>query len=185
MNIQSLEQVRVINETMERLYGKHTIKDAPNFRLVYCGDQFEKRKGEFSVYSGDIYLRTESGIREVKKYAYIDDDIWIIERLIPNHHQDVMEGSFVYEPVYAFPPLDHVPPLKAIIFFMNMFFIVGGTAQQPKTEEEALDRHNKRKAEEVIKARELLDTEYDYTEISMRLKHGSAISFGGKGLSDG
>lgn len=178
MNIQSLEQVRIINEKLENLYGRNTVVNLPNFRLSYCGDLYEKRSGTFSVYSGDIFLREETGIREVKKYAYIDDDIWLIERLIPNPHQDVMAGSHSYECVYSFPKIDHVPPLRAIIFFMNAFFVIGGTEnlRQPKTEKEALDRDNKRKDAEVKKARELLDTEFDYTEISMRLKHGSAVA---------
>lgn len=174
MDIGKLEEVRLINEKLEKLYGKHTIKNQANFRLVYCGEQFERRQGTFSVYSGDVFLREETGIREVKKYEYIDDDIWIIERLVANLHTDVMDGDYVYEPVYAFPKIDHVPPLRAIIFFMNSFFIVGGTTK--KTEKDAIAADEERKRLETIKIREMLDTEMDYTEVSMRLKHGSAVT---------
>lgn len=174
MEISKLEEVRLINEKLEKLYGKHTVKNQANFRLAYCGEQFETRKGTFSVYSGDVFLREESGIREVKKYAYLDDDTWIIERLIPNLHTDVMDGDFVYEPVYAFPKIDHVPPFRAINFFMNMFLVVGGTTK--KTEKDAIAKDEERKIAETKKIRELLDTEMDYTEMSMRLKHGAAVT---------
>lgn len=174
MEISKLEQVRLINEKLERLFGKHAIKNLPNFRLSYAGEQFEKRQGTFSVYCGDIFLREESGIREVKKYAYLDDDTWLMERLVPNLHQDVMEGDYTYECFYAFKKIDHVPPLRAVIFVMNMLLVVGGT--QPKTEKEAVARDEERKQRESKKIREMLDTEMDYTEISMRLKHGAAVT---------
>jgi hypothetical protein len=174
MDISNLEQVVSINKTLERLYNRHPVKPLPNFRLVFAGEQFEKRKGTFSVYSGDIFLREETGIREVKKYRYLDDDIWVIERLVANTHTDVMEGDYVYEPVYAFPKIDHVPPVRAIIFFMNMMFLVGGT--QPKNEKEAIAQDNVKKSQETKKVREILDTKFDYTETSMRLKHGAAVT---------
>lgn len=174
MDINNLEQVRSINETLGRLYGRHTAKNLPNFRLVYCGEMFEKRSGTFRVYSGDIFLREEVGIREVKKYEYIDDDIWLVERLVPNTHTDVMEGDYVYECFYSFKKIDHVPPIRALIFLINSLMVVGG--HQPKNEKEAIARDDERKKQETIKIREMLDTELDYTEVSMRLKHGSAVT---------
>jgi hypothetical protein len=174
MNISQLEEVRSINEKLETLYGRHTVKNLPDFRLSYCADQYERRSGTFKVYSGDIFLREETGIREVKKYAYIDDDIWLVERLVPNTHQDVMDGDYVYECFYAFKKIGHVPPLRAVIFLMNSLLVVGGL--QPKTEAEAINRDNERKAHETKKIREILDTELDYTELSMRMKHGAAVS---------
>lgn len=174
MDISNLEQVRIINETLGRLYGIHTIKNLPNFRLAYCADRYEKRQGTFSVYSGDIFLREETGIKEVKKYPYIDDDIWLAERLVANMNQDVMEGDYVYECFYSFKKIDHVPPIKAMIFLINSLLVVGG--HQPKTEKEAVYRDEERKKKETKRIREVLDTELDYTEISMRLKHGSAVT---------
>lgn len=176
MNISNLQQVVEINKQLENLYGIHTIKNLPNFRLAYAGEQYEKRSGEFSVYSGDIYLRTETGIHEVKKYPQIEDDIWIVERLVPNQHQDVMEGDYIYECLYAFKKIDHIPPIRAIEFLIRSLFVINGTQLQPKTEKEAIEKDNEKKKKETKKIREMLDTEFDYTDISMRLKHGAAVT---------
>lgn len=176
MEISNLQQVVSINNQLGILWGRHPVKNLPNFRLAYAGEQYEKRRGTFNVYidETDTFLRTETGIKEVKKYAYIDDDTWILERLIPNTMQDVAEGDYIYECFVSFKKVDHVPPLKACVFAINSLMVIGGTA--PKTEKEALERENERMAKEKIKMREILDTKYDYTEVSMRLKHGAGVA---------
>jgi hypothetical protein len=174
MRIDYLPKLNEINKALEKLYGVHPIKKQANFRMSYAGDQYEKRNGTFNVYIGDIFLREELGIREVKKYPYIDDDTFIMERLIGNCHQDVMEGDYIYECFYSFKQVDHIPPLKAAIFVMNMLLIVGGTA--PKTQKEAENRDKEKLALEKVKTRAYLDEKLDYTDISLRLKHGAAVT---------
>jgi len=39
MDISNLEQVVSVNNQLAILYGKHTIKNLPNFRMVYAGEQ--------------------------------------------------------------------------------------------------------------------------------------------------
>lgn len=140
MELSVLEDCKAINATLERLYGKHPIVNNANFRLVFSDEQFEKRSGEKSVYCGELYLRKEDGIHEVPKYSYLDAQ-WVVERLIANHHQDVFEGNYTYEPVYAFPSNMPMPPWKAIEFLIKRLFVVDGvkrtaTASEAKMEEE-------------------------------------------------
>lgn len=77
----------------------------PMFRLVWSTLQHEKRLGEFSVYAGPIFLRTEVGVRELPKYPYLADR-WILEQWYPpeiaisRELPDSKYGS--YEPIYVF-----------------------------------------------------------------------------------
>jgi hypothetical protein len=57
---------------------------------------------------------------------------------------------------------------------MNMLLIVGGTA--PKTQKEAENRDKEKLALEKVKTRAYLDEKLDYTDISLRLKHGAAVT---------
>lgn len=91
-----------INERLTNLYGRHEEINLPRFRAVFSDSQLEKRFGTFQVYSGDIYLRDETGIREVPKYSWLENQV-VVERLEPNVHKDVYESEFTYEPLYAFP----------------------------------------------------------------------------------
>jgi len=99
-----------------------------------------------------------------------------MERLVPNLHTDVMEGDYIYECFLRFNKVDHVPPLRACIFAIQSLFVINGTKRQPQTEKEAIEQDEERKKQETKVIREMLDTELDYTELSMRLKHGAAVT---------
>ena len=64
--------------------------------------QTEKRMGEFNIFYGSIYLRTEKGLKEVPKYPY-DRDRWILEKLFYGirHTEVLAEKPGVYEPVHV------------------------------------------------------------------------------------
>src|SRR5689334_9913247 len=97
-------EAQQINERLETLYGLHTIKSLPNFRVIWGAAQYEKRR----ISERDVY--TDSGIWLRKEYNVIDEvpkypdwkECWILERLIPNCHTDVFDGDFIYEPLWVF-----------------------------------------------------------------------------------
>ena len=89
----------------------------PIWRIVWSTSQREKRKGKFSDFYGNIFLREVEQVREVPKYWYTPDR-WILERLTylpPNAsiHREVLSQTSsldifsptvngTYEPIYVF-----------------------------------------------------------------------------------
>lgn len=161
-----MEEVRIINERFASQYGRHTIKNLPNFRLVFADDQLETRAGTFNVYSGDIFLREEVGIREVKKYSYLDKNAWVVERLIANHHPDVFDGDYIYEPIYSFKIF---PIWRACEFLIQSLFV----PRRPTTEAEEIYKDDQKKEKEKAYIRNLITG----TALSTTLNDGSATSF--------
>ena len=147
MNLNEITEARIINERMERFYGFHVANNVPNYRVIFASEALtERRSGEFDVYSGDIFLRQETGIREVEKYPWLRGQ-WVIEGLIPNPHKDVYDGDYIYNPLYAFPeglPLRWEP----ILAFMNsLFSFMGSKRTQKDVDAEESLRIAARKAE--------------------------------------
>src|SRR5438093_12425280 len=109
--------VDFINKEL-KVYG-FNIYGEKNFRVVYSDDQVENRKGTFEEYSGNIFVRTYTGIKEVKKYPWIKGK-WILERWAPGelaYHKDLeTDKNGVYVCVYIFQDIcgDYLPPLLRI-----------------------------------------------------------------------
>jgi hypothetical protein len=174
-------EAKVMNDRLLEMYGRHLSTDKANFRVTWSEDQFEKRFGTFNVYYGDVFVREEVGIRSVPKYEYLDHQ-WVVERLHPNYYKDVMEGEYIYEPLWAFPKN---LPLKweAIDYCVKMalkLLPIDYEKRTPQTEKEAINQDNQRKAEEVKEARRELDNISDPSELELRLKDGDAVSLSGK-----
>lgn len=93
------------------------------WRLVWSTDQKEIRKGKFSDYYGNIFLRENTEVRSVPKY-WNSPDRWVLERLCfiaPNAaiHNEVLAQSDLdifkpflngtYEPIYFFQDKNRNP----------------------------------------------------------------------------
>jgi len=170
MDFNKISDVALINTRLEELYNKHIVKNQANFRLVWANDQIEKRRGTFNVYYGDIFLRQESGIKEVPKYPWFQDE-WVVERLIENYFPDIYEGDYVYEPVYSFKIF---PTWRAVEFMLDNLFRPRNP--QPKTQKEADYREEQRFEKEKQATRDVLDG-VGGTVIETTLHDGSATSF--------
>lgn len=93
--------VEDINKKLKELYG-HQDGNA-NFRVAKTAGQYEKRLGTFSDFSGGIYLRTVSEVRETLKYpAFKGYDFWVLEKYFPNTTEVVKDTLFLYEPLFVF-----------------------------------------------------------------------------------
>lgn len=105
MNIHHSIELGIINQRLLGLYGRAIDSDQANFRVVHSEGIYEKRKTEIWETDAGIYLREPIiKVKELPKYMYLHD-CFIIERLIPNLHKDVIvEGSYSYEPLFAFYP---------------------------------------------------------------------------------
>lgn len=91
----------------------------PLFRVVFSDDQLESRKGTFDDFSGNIFVRSVTEVREVKKYPWIKEK-WILERWAPGelaYHKDLVTiKDGVYICVYVFQDVNfnYLPPLSKV-----------------------------------------------------------------------
>lgn len=101
--------IPIINQRLKDLYGKDFL-DQPIYRVVWSGDQVEKRFSTFRdfVPNTNILLREVAEVRECKKYNYLEPQ-WILEKLFINHHnKEILDNdtlapsSCTYEPLWAF-----------------------------------------------------------------------------------
>ena len=95
--------VKHINSELVREFGLFLSK--PRFRVVWTGDQFEKRFAEYTDWDGDKKLRTASEVREVPKYPYVKPHWWMLERAVEFQDDSVKNGNG-YEPLYLFRQFD-------------------------------------------------------------------------------
>ena len=113
--------LKQINKKLKDLFGSLDGKN-PTFRIVWSGDQYEDRFGEYEDYSeGGIFLRSYQGVRKVEKYQE-DPPSYVLERMMPNPHPDEILGVLTtYEPLFFFKnDLDEQLPVewKAVEFIM-------------------------------------------------------------------
>src|SRR3990167_4401411 len=100
---------------------KHGSNDygEPIFRVVFSDEQVENRWGTYNEYSGDIFLRSFTGIKEVKKYPWIKSK-WILERWVscelaahPDLHND-KNGLYICVYVFQDANNNYLPPLLKV-----------------------------------------------------------------------
>lgn len=100
-----MSQVFEINQRLLRVYGRDTIYDQPNYRVVWSEQLTEKREGEYEDYTpAGIYLGKKTGIREVKKYDYLKP-CWVLEKFHPTFTRgtyDEVHEPYTFEPLYVF-----------------------------------------------------------------------------------
>lgn len=98
-------EVKFINSELRREFGLFFSR--PKFRIVWTGDQFEKRFGAYHKYSsaGDVLLSRDVGVKEVPKYPYVDPPWWMLERAVEFQDKSIKDGNY-YEPLYLFRQFD-------------------------------------------------------------------------------
>lgn len=164
-------EAKQINDRLQLMYGTNVNVNKANFRLILAGNCYEKRAGEIQL--NGIFLK--DAVKEIKKYPWLSDGQWIVERLIPNSFQDVMEGGWSYECIYAFP-YNLFPIWRAIEHLIHCLFNPSG----PRTQKEADYNEAERILAEKQKIRDMLDT----TVLETSLNDGNAISYSNtKGIS--
>lgn len=132
----------------------------PMFRLVWAPDQRELRRGEFNVYAGEIFIRTEVGVREMPKYPYIGER-YVLEQWYPpvlSYSEELPNSKYgSYEPLYVFEDKNRNKlPLNIKVVEMIMYakFNDRQSPDQRKsrlaTEEDEKDQKETKYFEEVI-----------------------------------
>lgn len=111
--MENITDQHTIDAINRRLFEDFRVLDGrPIYRVVWSPDQLEMRKGKFSDWYGDhIFIREYTAVKEVKKYWYMPEPAWVLEKLVFIHGnqalKDVSEElvnarNGTYEPIYTF-----------------------------------------------------------------------------------
>lgn len=100
------ETIESINRQLIDLYGIDTITGDAIWRVVWSEDQFEHRLGTYDdfVPGTNVYLRTVTEVRHVKKYPWIKEK-YTLEKLvvIPAVNTPELPATKIsYEPMFPF-----------------------------------------------------------------------------------
>lgn len=96
------KELAQINKHLKR-YGIVT-DGRQRYRLVHNVNLTERRYGEFNLFYGDIFLRTEESVQETPKYPMIKPGNYILEKLVyrPAMKEYLNIPSLEYECIASF-----------------------------------------------------------------------------------
>lgn len=165
-----MENPKKINQRLSKQFGKD-IDGYPMYRIVQNGKSLtEKRKGNFNIFFGSIFIRRlENKIVEIPKYNYIEQGLWILEKLFYTDHPDIA-SKITYEPVWTFSnPKDgsYQEPVYTYIEFLIKCLERGPTVVMS---EEEMNEKEREKIFEFLGGRPGLDGS---------IADGSAVSMSG------
>jgi hypothetical protein len=155
-------EVENTNKQIARLFGRD-LMGRPHFQVVWSNDQFETRYGEFEIFHGAIFLRSEWGVKVVKKYTYIEDR-WVLERLFTNDHRLTnIKANFTYEPLFVFEDSvgNYLEPVYRAVYLLVQTALYG--SKQKLRESDMEDRERKEFENDKNFIYEYLSNESPYT----------------------
>jgi|ERR1035437_4046659 hypothetical protein len=174
-----LVAIEKINDWLKEFGGENPQAE-PFFRIVWSNDQYEIRNGEFNIFSGMLFLRTEIGDKLVRKYNYIHER-WILEKWFPQSLVRNTETPAVtngdYEPFYVFQDKNGnylFPTLKVVEFIF--YSMMHG---KPSTEQEILTEMKIKEDKEIQTFMDMIDT----SPIGNALRMKEAVGYT-KGIKD-
>lgn len=117
--------VKNINKKLKKLYGNAKGSHNQLYRIVFSENERENRRGTFNVFSGIIFLKTVTGVRNMKKYPYIQNK-FVLEKWNPPeiaYSPELPESIHgCYEPLYTFEDKDkNALPVNEKVAFMVCF----------------------------------------------------------------
>lgn len=116
--------IDTINSSLHQQF--RVLDGRPIYRLVWSDDQYEVRKGKFSDYYGKIFIREVTAVRRIKKYWYMEEPCWVLEKLtfiasraaLKEICEELVEsGNGSYETIYAFQ--DRPVALEVVEFILH------------------------------------------------------------------
>jgi hypothetical protein len=108
----------------------------PLFRLRRAEEEYEMRFGEFNLFYGSIFIKTEKGVRETLKYPFLPKT-WILEQWWPPQKYfnrelpDSVNGGYDIVFVFADKKDNPLPFNKKVLeIFMGQRMLPGATPEQ-------------------------------------------------------
>lgn len=166
-----------INKKLIEKYGRDQVQNLPKFRVVWSSSQYEKRYGEYEIFSdAGIYLRTDKGVEEVPKYLPEYPDMWVLEELRPTAGNPYLEMvvKFSYEPIWIFGAAnsDRQPIWRAVDLLVRNR--LHGDPNNERLSPAALAKLEEEKLEkEKQNVRDMLRDQTPH--LAFGLKHGNAV----------
>ena len=151
-------EIALINDWLAK-YGGQSPTNLPMFRIVWSNDQYEFRKGEFNIFHGDIYLRTDVGTKLVRKYNYIHER-WILERWAPQElvkseeTPAVTNGDYIPVWVYEDKHRNYLEPTQKVIEFQ--FYLM--QKHKASTETQIMNELKIKEDQEIQTFMDIIDT---------------------------
>lgn len=173
-----------INAWLSMKYGCN-YDGQPKYRLILGSEHFEYRRGLFYEHHDLVGDCIVEGTKLVPKYNYINDNVWVLEKLKPYNPEQYPElvnmKKLHYDVLFIFhntKTWEAVEPLEADID-MFVYFDLNKTLKghKPTEAEMARDHLAQREANRKV-IREKIEGEIgglDSHEIPHALVHGSAI----------
>lgn len=172
--------VKEINKRL-KIYGSNDYGD-PNFRVVFTDDETERRKGTFTDYHNNIFVRTVSEIREVPKYPWLKAR-FIIERWASGdkaYHPDLVTiKNGVYICIYVFQSSkdgSYLPPLWKVTEIIVDAVLHPARGSEIKSRDIAIEEVTKEK--EIVEIQEGLAIQSENSKIKDRLSSRESASVG-------
>lgn len=97
------ELIRFISDELLREFGK--VNNQAKFRVVWTGNEYEKREAEYEDWLGNTLIRRVFETREVPKYPYVNPPWYMLERYFDRVDPSLKESNH-YEPLYLFQHFD-------------------------------------------------------------------------------
>jgi hypothetical protein len=169
------DHVKSINRRLKK-FGLNPNK-LPIYRVVFSGNEFEHRRGEFNLFKGKLFIRTEFGTHKVKKYSYIKEKFliekWIEPQLINLLSNNEIVDSNGYEPIYIFEDKDgnFLRPIWSVS--ENVCFANQNPTNYWKRKQQYEDEEKKQEQEDY----NAVATEHDRTSIGLALATGEGVGF--------
>lgn len=145
-----MENVALINKALKEKYGL-SIDGNQKYRVVWSEGLTEKRIGKVDYYTpSGIFIKSEDGIHEVKKYSYVIDR-YILEIYDPSFKKNIeIAHSDGYEPLFVFDKKGTYlkPYLWACEYLINATMNTrAGKRTESMDSREELSRQEKEQAE--------------------------------------
>jgi hypothetical protein len=169
------EPVEVINQRLKDRFGLWE-DGQPNFRLIWSTGLTEYRFTKRSIYLPEgMFLREESGVLECLKYPDWQD-MWILEKLVPNLANTELKTSLSYEPFWVFGSAksDPRPVWDKIEILIHLNLFVDKIKKSPQDIE---DDEIERMAKEKERFKIMISNESPY--IAGALADGAAVTVPG------
>lgn len=94
--------LNLINQRLRDQFGINVSSDQSNYRIIWSDEETEYRRGLFQDFTpSGILIRSVHETRLVKKYSYLVEPQYVLERLMPNESLEI-GAKLSYEPVWCF-----------------------------------------------------------------------------------
>jgi hypothetical protein len=176
--------IHIINRRLKDIYGCDFL-DQPIYRIVWSEEQLEKRFGTFRDFlpGTNIFLREVTGVREVKKYTYLEPQ-YVLEKLFFNQHNtEILDNATLsprmttYEPLWAFG-IDDKGQVKRPVWRAIEIILMSVNNPSKLTPSQMNDKELEQAKKDELLMIEIMNTKIKNDAFHSAVTDGDAVLFG-------